>query len=104
MTLQEQAEAITDWPVDTTLVARAILQNLGIGDHCSLEPGDYRRDRICRLIEVEIERRCTLVQEDCAKVVEEMDRCEPNQYDNGSTEDGYRQAKTHILAAIRSRK
>lgn len=88
--LQEQE----DWTVDTTVLARNILVYLGIGNKESLEPGvDYRRDKICGMIESEIDRRIAAVREECAKIADSHASLDDASYDAASEQ---------IAAAIRS--
>jgi len=44
------------------------------------------------------------ILESAALVAEQIDNCRGSTYDNGCTDDGYRQAKNHIAVAIRALK
>ena len=44
------------------------------------------------------------ILESAALVAEQIDNCQSHTYDNGGTDDGYRQAKDHIADAIRALK
>lgn len=44
------------------------------------------------------------ILESAALIADQIDDCQSSTYDNGGTEDGYRQAKYHIADAIRALK
>ena len=59
-------------------------------------------DEIERLRQRDHHRNAIL--ESAALVAEQIDDCRSSTYDNGCTDDGYRQAKNQIAEAIRSLK
>lgn len=84
----------------TQRVARMMCCERPAGECCKIRPPEC-------LAHVHLDTATAIisaVREDCAKIADEMDNCQSSSYDNGSTDNGYEQAKRHIAAAIRSGK
>ena len=68
------------------------------------EPINCTCGSVVRWYETELNNHRNAILESAALVAEQVDNCHSSTYDNGGTEDGYRQAKSQIADAIRALK